>query len=273
MKGLVFYYSGSGNTRLACKYISRKLQNIQLELFDIVKADELPDLDSYDIIGFATFTDFCGQPFLFKEFLKKIPPQKDKIAFIFLTYGFLFGNALRKMSKLVRNRGFKVIAGFALNTPESYPPANVRGIGNMNNPREKELENFNSFISNLDGDLLDYSQKGSRIVTRKIKTGVKNTLFGYTIGDRMHSPTRAREDMGEKFVDEKLCTECGRCAKGCPYNAITLNPKPQFDMTKCYGCWYCYNHCPEKAIYTNKFRGEGHYPRPSDQLRKKLQIA
>ena len=89
----------------------------------------------------------------------------------------------------------------------------------------------------------------------------------------MHSSTRARKDMGEKFVDETLCKECGRCAKGCPYKAITLNPKPQFDMTKCYGCWYCYNHCPEKAIYTEKFRGVGHYPRPNDQLREKLIVS
>jgi len=76
--------------------------------------------------------------------------------------------------------------------------------------------------------------------------------------------------MGEKFVDENLCTECGTCEKTCPYNAIMLNPKPVFDMTKCYGCWGCFNHCPTKAIYTKKFRGVGHYPKPSNQLKEKL---
>ena len=80
-KGLVFYYSGSGNTKLACKYISHNLQNVQLELCNVVKIDEIPDLDSYDIIGFATFTDWFGQPFLFKEFIKRIPVQNKKLAF------------------------------------------------------------------------------------------------------------------------------------------------------------------------------------------------
>jgi Fe-S-cluster-containing hydrogenase component 2 len=41
-------------------------------------------------------------------------------------------------------------------------------------------------------------------------------------------------------------------------------------MSKCYGCWSCYNHCPKKAIYTRKFRGVGHYPKPNDLLKEKL---
>ena len=92
--------------------------------------------------------------------------------------------------------------------------------------------------------------------------------MGFLFGNM--SRTMARKDMGEKFVDESLCTECGICEKGCPYNAIVLAPKPQFDMEKCYGCWYCYNHCPEKAIYTKKYRGVGHYPKANDQLVSKL---
>ena len=128
-------------------------------------------------------------------------------------------------------------------------------------------------LSDLDNDLEDHFRNGDRLNKRKVKTGFSNTLFGYTIGDRLHSDTKARKDMGEKFVDEMLCKECGLCARGCPYNAITLNPKPQFDMTKCYGCWYCYNHCPEKAIYTEKFRGEGYYPKPNDQIQEKLKVS
>jgi ferredoxin len=108
--------------------------------------------------------------------------------------------------------------------------------------------------------------EGEEIQEKKIKIGLLSSIIP-TFGR-----TKARRDMGEKFVDEALCTECGICAKGCPYGAITLLPKPQFDMTKCYGCWYCYNHCPEKAIYTKKYRGVAHYPRPNDHLREKLKI-
>ncbi|MHA2272131.1 MAG: hypothetical protein ACXACI_09730 [Candidatus Hodarchaeales archaeon] len=43
-------------------------------------------------------------------------------------------------------------------------------------------------------------------------------------------------------------------------------------MTYCYGCWYCFNHCPEKAIYTEKYRGIGHYPKLLSQLKEKLAV-
>ena len=77
---------------------------------------------------------------------------------------------------------------------------------------------------------------------------------------------------GDVLEDALICSECGVCEKGCPYGAIKLNPKPQFDMEKCYGCWKCYNKCPEKAIFTNKYRGEWHYPRPNAHLKEQLSL-
>jgi Fe-S-cluster-containing hydrogenase component 2 len=49
-----------------------------------------------------------------------------------------------------------------------------------------------------------------------------------------------------------------------------MNPGPEFDTQRCYGCWGCFNRCPKRAIYTRKLRGKGHYPKPADELKKKL---
>jgi len=48
-------------------------------------------------------------------------------------------------------------------------------------------------------------------------------------------------------------------------------PVPRFDESLCYGCWACYNRCPVQAIYTKKLRGKGHYPGPTEELRKKIE--
>lgn len=263
MKGIICYYSGSGNTELACQYIVKNTKNIEFDLFNIVK-DGIPDLEQYNMVGFATFTNFLGPPYLVQTFIEKLPKQ-NKLAFVFNTYGFISGKTLKVLAKWVTAKGFKVIIGHSLHTPESYPPMIVSGRGNERAPNEKEMNDFNNFISELN-KLIYLLKEGKEIKRKKISIGLLNRLLP------MFSRTKARRNMGKKYVDESLCTECGICEKLCPYKAIELNPKPIFNMNKCYGCWACYNHCPNKAIYTKKYRGIGHYPEPNNQLKKKLKV-
>ncbi|MCK4410054.1 MAG: EFR1 family ferrodoxin, partial [Candidatus Eisenbacteria sp.] len=187
------------------------------------------------------------------------------LAFVLSTHGFISGKTLRAMESAVTSRGFRVVAGHALHTPESYPPMIVRGKGNEQAPNPKEQSAFDTFISELSRRLRG-AQAERGTAGKRIRIG----LLGSLMPSRPR--TTARKDMGEKHVDEPLCTECGICEKGCPYGAIRLDPRPVFDTDECYGCWSCYNHCPEKAIYTKKFRGVGHYPRPIDLLREKLRV-
>ncbi|UCG69111.1 MAG: EFR1 family ferrodoxin [Thermoplasmata archaeon] len=259
MKGIICYYSGTGNTKLACKYIAAKMNNVDIDLFNIVK-DGKPNLDKYDIVGFACFTDFGGPSYIVQKFIEGIPQQKNKPAFVFNTYGFMSGKTQGALVKWISAKGFLPIAGHTLHVPESYPPMIVRKRGAEDQPSLDKMESFNRFISNLDG-IIKGVNSGSQWKKGKIKGG----LF-------MLSRTKAKKDMGDKFVDLELCNECGVCEKVCPYNAVSLDPKPKFDMNKCYGCWGCFHKCPKKVIYTRKFRGEGHYPKPNAQLKEKLKI-
>ncbi|NJD51694.1 MAG: hypothetical protein FIB07_02385 [Candidatus Methanoperedens sp.] len=258
MKGIICYFSGSGNTQLACRYIAGKMKNIEFDLFDIIEGG-IPDLEKYDVVGFATFTNYGGVQHIFQSFIGKLPRQDDRPSFVFNTYGFMSGKTLLILDKLVTEKGFLVIAGHSLHTPESYPPMIVRGMGNEKAPNEKEMRRFNKFIYELDRLIA-----GRELKRKNIWPGLLNRLVP------AFSVTKARKDMGEKFVDEALCIECGVCEKLCPYKAIRCSPKPVFDMNNCYACWICYNHCPEKAIYASKYRGAGHYPKPINQLKEKL---
>ena len=159
--------------------------------------------------------------------------------------------------------GFRVIIGHSLHTPESYPPMVARGRGNEYAPTSKEMNAFEAFIEELER-VLEEAAAGVEVKPRSVPISPLNRLLP------VYARTKAREDMGVKHIDEGLCTECSVCARICPYGAIELKPKPVFDMSKCYGCWGCYNRCPEKAIYTKKFRGIGHYPKPHERLREKL---
>jgi ferredoxin len=264
MKGRIYCYSGSGNTRLACHYLSEKMTAATFDLFDIT-ADQPPGVQGYDVVGFAAFTDFLGPSKIFQTFVEQLPTQEGKPAFVLNTYGLMSGRTSRRMAQQIRGRGFKVIAGHSLHTPESYPPQIVRGHSAEDSPSPEEKEDFDRFIVALNQKLRAIKE-GQAVEDSKVRIGLINSLIPTL------SRTKAKRDMGLKHVDEALCIECGICEQVCPYDAITLSPKPIFDEDRCYGCWACYNHCPERAIYTDELRGAGHYPEPNQQLKQKLSI-
>jgi ferredoxin len=262
MKGLICYFSITGNTFLACQYIARKIKSVDFELYDIAQ-NTFSDFDPYQVIGFATFAASLGPSVLIQDFIKRIPQQKQKYAFVFNTFANYSGQTLKVMKNLLTEKGFTLIAGHALHTPENYPPYIVKGIIHEDAPNYKELERFESFIAGLDA-LLTSLTNGKMIPKTKLQIGWLNSLLPVL------PRKRSFKKMGEKFVDFDLCTNCGNCKKYCPYQAIELNSKPVFDNVKCYGCWSCYNHCPTQAIYTRKLKGVGHYSKPNKLIQTKL---
>lgn len=263
LKGIICYYSAAGNTELACRYISGKASNIEFELYDITSGKEA-ELEKYDLVGFACFTDFGGPSQVVKEFIEGLSKIK-KPAFILNTYGYISGKTLKVFYNWVKRRGFHIVAAHSFHTPESYPPMIVSGNGNEQAPDEDEFEDFKSFIKQIDEAVLLIAS-GVRPKRVKVSIGFYNYILPVA------ARTAARDDMGVKHVDEELCTECGICKNVCPYGAIELSPKPLFDQHRCYGCWACYNKCPELAIYTDNFNKQGNYPEPLKEYQEKLSL-
>ena len=72
---------------------------------------------------------------------------------------------------------------------------------------------------------------------------------------------------GKSRIDQKLCIKCGKCARSCPYNAITYLERPCqaacgmdaigvdeygkacIDYDRCVSCGQCIVNCPTGAIY------------------------
>jgi ferredoxin len=262
MKGVIIYYSGSGNTRLVCQYLTRNVNTVDWALFDITK-DQGLQLSEYDVVGFATFADYLAPPVVFRKFIAKLPRQEKKAAFIFNTYGNFNGGTLHKIAHLVRNRGFTVIAGHALHMPENHPDMIKNGLANIQAPDEKELSSFNVFVNRL------------KTVFKENTDLKKATKFRAPFFERiLPSLPRfvGRIAMDKKFVNKESCNKCGLCVNNCPYKAIEMKDYPAFNEKQCGFCWACYNHCPSKAIYTKRFRGVFHYPEPITAVKEKLPL-
>jgi ferredoxin len=153
-------------------------------------------------------------------------------------YGSFSGKTLKVLAELAAARGYRILLGYSLHTPESYPPLNALGITSEGAPKPRELEEFEEFIDRLVTKIETLQAGGDP----EIEGGQLNVLQWLMPA---LPRTTSQTLMGDKQVDVERCTECGICMAVCPYEAIQLNPKPVFDETRCYGCWACYNHCPE----------------------------
>lgn len=265
MNGAIFYYSNTGNTKLACEYIAKSVNNVSWQCLDILKIDG-SDISNFEVIGFAASADYLSPSPIVKSFIRKIAVQKNKPAFVFNTFGNFNGATLRIMADLVASKGFHIVAGHALHTPENIATMILMGLANTQAPDEKEMKSFQCFINTLKNAAAEL-QNGTQV------KGLKK--FRIPFGERLIPALPrfiSKMQMSGKKVDRGHCTKCKKCMVACPYGAIQFKEWPEFEQEKCQFCWRCYNLCPAKAIYTKKYRGVGHYPGPIDTLIQKLTV-
>ena len=131
------------------------------------------------------------------------------------------GQALKFLENAVTARGFTIIAGHSFHTPESYPPYIVKAWDNFDAPSSKELAQFNQFIDELDQKIATLNEH-TPISRQKLKIGLFNRLI------RPYSLKKIRKQLGQLHIDNTLCTDCGKCAEVCDYQAIKMAPQSSY---------------------------------------------
>jgi ferredoxin len=260
----IVYCSTTGNTKLACEYLARRIPQVEFDLYDIRDLSSfLPE--RYTFVGFATYVDFFSIPKAFELALDRINAPPGKEAFILLSWAAFQGNGLNAMKKAVEDRGFKVMIGHALRTPENYPPMRKRGFTKDDEqPTEKDMNEYRQFIRDL-GDMIVTKELKGSVEPRKVSSGFFNSFF------RRKVRSDRQKNMGRKVHDKETCKKCGICLNSCAYGAISMNGYPVFDETKCHACFACYNNCPVKAITAEKFGSTDHqYRGPTEDLKKRM---
>lgn len=267
MKGLILYFSGSGTTKLAVHYIDSNIKHIDFDFYDMSNS-EMPSIENYSVLGFATFAQMFHPPKYVEEFIKKIKIKEKKYAFVFNTYGSINGNTLKVLGDLVKAAGFTLIGAHALHTPESSPKMILRGITSEDAPNESELKEFYDFIKDLDKNI-ESIRVGKVISEISLKKNIPTALLRNLLINSKYLNKQFIK-LGEKYISQNKCIHCGKCVKVCPYHAISMNGKfPEFDEAKCNSCFMCYNLCPSKAIYSKKY-SSGHYSKPNEKILNKL---
>lgn len=228
---MIFYFSGTGNSKWVAKNIAERIND---KVYDISKLNEIPEIKKEKQIGLVFPIYAWGIPEPMILFAKKII-KSNVFTFGICTCGADAGIALKKLSKI-----YQLDSCYSVIMPSNYI---------IGEDIEKEciilnkIENAKKEIDKISREIMQ-KQKIYRVNEGKypkLKSTIVNT--GFNKFARTTKPF---------YVDKEKCNGCGLCAKSCPASTITLvDGNPIWD-TKCYQCLRCINYCPQKAIQYGK---------------------
>jgi len=239
----IFYFSGTGNTKIVANLFANEFQNkgFDTNLFpieNILRKKLVSSMSDYDILGFGHPVHAFSAPKIFFDFLCRLPNVADKRTFTFKTAGdpLCHGGSTNLVRKHLNKKGYKVFHENLI-----VMPANV----------------VVKYDDSLIKQLYDVAVKKVKRGTEEILLGKinlqKNNLW-LKIGTYMFNKAESSgaSYFGKYLIVSDLCNSCGKCIKECPTKNISKHNENVIFGNNCTFCMRCVYNCPERAI-SNKY--------------------
>lgn len=243
---MILYFSGTGNSAYAAKYIGKEIGDETVDLFDRIRNKDYSPLHSSRpwIIAAPVY---CWQlPHLVREWMLQTEFNGNKDIYFVMTCGSDMGNAEKYLKRLCVELGLNYRGAAPVVMPENY-------IAMFKAPNEDEE---NVIMKKADRTL-------SRIV-RRLKNNedlmhVKVSVIGKLLSG-INAVYYALIVKDKKFYTEDTCNGCGLCVKKCPLGNIEMvGGKPRWNGN-CTHCMACISYCPTEAIEYGKIsKGKRRY--------------
>lgn len=251
---MVFYFSGTGNTRWAAEHLAAATGERLLFIPEELNSACSYRLEADERIGFCFPVHGWQPPHILREFIRRmtIAEAKGHYAYALCTCGDNTGQAVKMLANELAGKGVDLKSVQSLIMPESYVCLPFMYTDTPEREREKtgkarqDLEDFIKVVVNRQEG---YSQ---------LKLGPAPWIFSHVIGAYFNRFMIS----DKKFtVDSDVCIHCGRCAKECPVGDIEYENIPHWKHEgSCTCCLSCYHHCPVHAInYGEITRRRGQY--------------
>ena len=239
MKAVIHYYSATGNTARAVQIVAARWTEAgyKVSLQSIAGAthppEETPDLT---LVAFPIWS--WAAPHFVLDYARRLPQGAGAQAAVLATCGGFGAQGVGEMERILRRRGYRVIASDEAVYPDNWtlamnPPQGENLQQALARGDEKSIQFANNILSSQPARF--HCAWGHLLWSRPIAL-----LFRWC----------GRRFMGKFFVADEKCTACGQCAAACPARTIRLAGRPARPQwgANCSGCYRCINLCPAQAI-------------------------
>ncbi len=255
MRITIFYQSATGNTRLIAETMAETFrgEGCECALTHVRDAGESDAADA-DMLGVASPVYGFRPARNVLRFLRDLPEQPGKPAFVLCTCAGWASNSVRTLWRALERKGLRVLGGRVIRGEDSWPCLRMGPFTpGKGRPDESDLAAASEFARQV----LRRSQQAEGALPKAPRLRPDPLhLVGL-----LATWGNLRRSMLGKRVDAAKCTRCGLCAEICPTRAITLDDLPRFSSA-CMGCFGCINLCPESAIHCPLSWGRSPYRGP-----------
>lgn len=265
---MIICFSGTGNSRLVAAELSRRLEGAGIppgEMYMLEgtrlrrPAEQLLEVADGEIVLWVFPIYSWGVPPVVERFIDKVRFKGAERArhFMVCTCGDDIGRADDRWRHHIGRRGWTPRGAFSVIMPNTY----VCMKGFDVDPHDVEAGKLAAMPERVE-KIVAAIRRGfaESDVTRGTMAWLKtNVAYWWFMANKMSAfPFRA---------DPQTCTSCGKCARNCPMENITMQVQPAADGrslpkwdVNCAMCLRCYHQCPTHAIAYGKFTlGKGQY--------------
>lgn len=256
---MIFYFSGTGNTRWVAEQIAKAIGDELVYIPDAIRDGKYDyTIDEKETIGFCFPTHGWQPPRIVREFISKLKVEL-RYCWAVTTCGDNMGETMTILNKDLAKIGLRASAMFSVIMPESYVCLPFM----YTDTEEKEHQKIATARQQLPHIIECIRERRTGVV--ELEKGATPRLYSYVIGGYFN----ARMITDKKFmVDEDVCIKCGKCVKVCPVDNIQGTPPEWIHNGRCTSCLACYHYCPTHAINFGKItrkRGQYYFNKRGDQ--------
>jgi NAD-dependent dihydropyrimidine dehydrogenase PreA subunit/flavodoxin len=265
MKGIVTYYSATGNTQKIAKAIHRGMEGVmdQCDIGSIKKIDP-KGISEYDLIAIGGPLWYWREPAHLRLFAYNLPSLEGKLCILFCCHGSTPCGFFYSFAPALIKKGLKIIGWKdwyssmyqVLHLPYPYLT--------HGHPDEIDLEEAETFGREMAKKALRISAGETDLIPEIPKGPDADWLWRpYTVDGEAQVPGTERSAGSAPHATLKLrpvrkinkakCTypACTVCIDNCPMNAFDVSKYPPEIRQRCKECSLCELMCPNDAIELN----------------------
>ncbi len=239
---MIYYFSGTGNSKLAAKLLAKELDEEARDIAEFFKNPGPVQIRASESLGIIFPVYAWGLPGIVERFLPYLDIASNAFCYAVCTCGDDAGGAVEYLKKRL-----PIVSGYSLQMPNNYIV--LYDVDDEQTQRRK-----------LIAAKARIPQIAANIRQKKPVFEVHRGRFPSLKTAIVHPVFRTFAMRSKPFYAEGTCTACGLCARICPTgNIAIMDGKPVWGDA-CEQCMSCINRCPVRAIqYGGHTKNKGRY--------------